>query len=95
MNRLSIHTALISVVFVTLAACAGQPKHAPMEMRAGDPNSTNPDRIVCRQLPPPTGSHISQDKEVCHTYAEWQLLEKRSQEAIRAGQRQPGSAGGN
>jgi hypothetical protein len=93
MNRTFSTTILASVLLVSLAGCAGKPQ-APVAMRAGDPDSTNPERIVCRKAQMPTGSHISVDKDVCHTYAQWQEIEKQSQEAVRRGQHQPGSAGG-
>ena len=91
MKLFSVRAVLASVFLVTLAACAGKPE-TPVALRAGDPHSSNPNRIVCRQLPAPTGSLISTDKPVCHTYAEWQIIEKRSQEAISHGQHMPGSA---
>ena len=86
---------LAGALLVFLAGCAGTPQHPAMALNKSDPNSTDPDRIICRQLPPPTGSHISTDKEVCHTWAQWQEIEKRSQEAIRQGQRMPGQGGGS
>ncbi|HEY4124534.1 MAG TPA: hypothetical protein VGM36_07975 [Rhizomicrobium sp.] len=94
MNRLSSSTILASVLLVALAGCAGKPQ-APVALRAGDPDSTNPERIVCRKAAMPTGSHIEVDKDVCHTYAQWQEIEKQSQAAVRRAQRQPGSSGGN
>ncbi|HVX57325.1 MAG TPA: hypothetical protein VHA37_06335 [Candidatus Saccharimonadales bacterium] len=80
-----------------MAGCAGQPEQpaAHVQMSEGDPNSTNPDRIICRQLPPPTGSHISQDEKVCHTWAQWEELEKKSQEAVSRGIHMPGQGGGS
>lgn len=94
MKHASISTIFVSVFLLTLAGCAGNPQ-TPVALRAGDPHSTNPDRIICRQPPPSTGSHISQDKEICHTYAQWQQIEKQSQEIIHHGQRQPGQSGGS
>jgi hypothetical protein len=90
MNRLLTPAALAAFALVLLAGCAGKPESAPMALNDSDPHSTNPDRIICRQLPPPTGSHISQDQKVCHTWAEWEKIEKYSQEAVRHGQRMPG-----
>jgi hypothetical protein len=87
MNRLLTPAVMASFALVLLAGCAGKPESAPMALNAGDPHSTNPDRIVCRQLPAPTGSHISQDRKVCRTWAEWQKLEKYSKDAIHHGQR--------
>jgi hypothetical protein len=94
MNRFLVQAALASFAVVLLAGCAGKPQSPPIALNAGDPHSTNPDRIICRQLPPPTGSHISQDAKVCHTYAQWQQLEKQSQDAVRHGQRMPGQGQG-
>ncbi|HVP86390.1 MAG TPA: hypothetical protein VMS78_16835 [Rhizomicrobium sp.] len=93
MNPISAKAVLAGAFLVVLAGCAGTPKHPPVALNESDPHSTNPERIICRQLPPPTGSHISTDKEVCHTWAQWQEIEKRSQEAIRTGQRLPGQGG--
>lgn len=93
MNRIFTPAALATFSFVLLAGCAGTPQ-TPVALNDGDPHSTNPDRIVCRQLPPPTGSHIAQDQKVCHTWTQWQEIEKQSQEAIHHGQRQPGQGGG-
>jgi hypothetical protein len=93
MNRLLTPAVMASFALVLLAGCAGKPESAPMALNTGDPHSTNPDRIVCRQLPAPTGSHISQDQKVCHTWAQWQQMEKRSQEALQRGQHQPGQGG--
>jgi hypothetical protein len=93
MNRNLSKIVLACVALVFVAGCAGKPQNPQMVIRGSDnPHSTNPNRIVCRQLPPPTGSHISQDEKVCHTWAQWKELEKRSQEAVRFGQRRPGSA---
>lgn len=93
MNRLFTLATLASFTLVLLAGCAGKPESAPMALNAGDPHSTNPDRIICRQLPPPTGSHIPMDQKVCHTWAQWQEIEKRSKEAVQRGQHQPGQGG--
>ncbi len=90
MNSISAKAVLAAAALVLLAGCAGKPTQPVMAINEGDPNSSNPDRIICRQLPPPTGSHISQDEKVCHTYAEWQQIEKYSQDAIHHGQRMPG-----
>ena len=93
MNRISIRIGFASVLLAALAGCAGKPQ-PPVALRAGDPASTNPNRIICRQPPPSTGSHINQDKEICHTYAQWERIEKQSQDVIHRGQRQSGPAGG-
>ena len=93
MNSRLSPAALATLSLVLLAGCAGKPQ-TPVALNDGDPHSTNPDRIICRQLPPPTGSHISQDQKVCHTWAQWQQIEKQSQEAVRRGQRMPGSHNG-
>jgi len=89
------HTSAIvgSIALIFAAGCAGTPRN-PVALRQGDPDSTNADRIICRKTDAPTGSHISQNKDVCHTYAQWQLIEKQSQDVIRRGQRQPGQGGG-
>lgn len=91
MKSISVHAALTGAVIVLLAACAGKPPAPPMAMSDSDPHSTDANRIICKQLPPPTGSLIPQDKKVCHTYAEWQLIEKRAQEQVNRAQRMPGS----
>lgn len=93
MNRLLTSAALATFALILLAGCAGKPESAPMSLRAGDPHSTEPNRIICRQLAPPTGSHIPTDKEVCHTFAQWQEMEKRSKEVMQRGEHQPGQGG--
>lgn len=93
MSRAFASAITTSVALIFAAGCAGTPQN-PVALRQGDPQSANPDHIVCRKADVPTGSHISQSKEVCHTYAQWQLLEKQSQEVIRRGQHQPGQGGG-
>ncbi|HTO40411.1 MAG TPA: hypothetical protein VL026_05490 [Rhizomicrobium sp.] len=93
MSRVSAIAIAGSTILIFAAGCAGTPPN-PVALRQGDPSSTNSDRIICRKADAPTGSHISQAKEVCHTYAQWQLLEKQSQDVIRRGQHQPGQGGG-
>jgi len=90
MKSISVRTVLTGAVIVLLAGCAGKPSSPPLAMSDSDPHSKDANRIVCKELPPPTGSHIPQGAKVCHTYAEWQLIEKRSQEAVYHGQRMPG-----
>ncbi len=58
-------------------------------------HSLDPNQIICREPPPATAALISRDQKICHTYAQWQEIEKRSQDAIRLGQRQPGQSGGS
>jgi hypothetical protein len=90
MHPISARAIVAAVLLVVVAGCAGKPQHPPIALSAGDPHSTNPDRIICRQQPAPTGSHIQQDARVCHTWAQWQQIEKNAQSAIRRGQRTPG-----
>ena len=90
MNPIFARTVCAAAALVVLGGCAGKPAQPPMAMSDSDPHSKDPNRTVCRQLPPPTGSLISQDPKVCHTYAEWQQIEKYSQDAIHHGQRMPG-----
>lgn len=43
------------------------------------------DEVVCRHLPPPTGSMIG-GRSVCATKRQWEAQEKQGQDALRQGQ---------
>jgi len=46
---------------------------------------SDPDKIVCKQMPPPTGSRIGSRRE-CHTQAEWDQMARNDQEALARSQ---------
>lgn len=65
---------------------------------AAETKTTPPgDQIVCKTLPPPTGSLIG-GRHICKTEKQWKAQQKQSQDAIRQGQefryRRPAGSGG-
>jgi hypothetical protein len=48
-------------------------------------STTNPDEIVCRNSPPPTGSRLGGGRE-CHTQREWDQRAKDAQQATMMGE---------
>lgn len=80
-----------------LAACAGAPDEGPPPLMVmpvaveGDPAAAgepvkarlDPTEVICRTLPPPTGSRISKGGQICQTRAEWTQQEERSRAATR------------
>ncbi|MDE1940312.1 MAG: hypothetical protein KGI68_14925 [Alphaproteobacteria bacterium] len=66
----------------------------PFAMHAGDTDSTAPatrtaaqdqtsalDQVVCKRLPPPTGTRLG-GKTVCQTRKQWLELEQNSQDML-------------
>ncbi len=51
------------------------------------------DRVVCKTLPPPTGTMLG-SRKVCKTEREWRELTKRSQDDINSKQQKLGGYGG-
>ena len=51
------------------------------------------DRVVCKKLPPPTGTMLG-SRKVCQTEREWRELTKASQDRINSQQQKMGGYGG-
>lgn len=51
------------------------------------------DRVVCKKLPPPTGTMLG-SRKVCHTEREWRDLQKQSQDRVNGMQIKNGGFGG-
>jgi hypothetical protein len=48
---------------------------------ASQASTTNPDQIVCRATPPPTGSRLGGGRE-CHTQRDWDQMQKDARRAL-------------
>ncbi|MGD0192827.1 MAG: hypothetical protein ABSD74_18975 [Rhizomicrobium sp.] len=48
-------------------------------------STSNPDEVVCRNNPPPTGSRLGGGRE-CHTQREWDQRQKDAQQATMMGE---------
>ena len=53
---------------------------------------TDPDRIVCKEGPPPTGSRLGATRE-CHSQREWDRIQQEQQEALTRQQLNRGIGG--
>jgi len=42
----------------------------------------NPDEIICKQTPPPTGSRLGGGRE-CHTRRQWEQMQKDAREVTQ------------
>jgi len=98
-----------AAVLVVVALSAGaafaqsQPGSAAAPVNPGDvagstANQTaaaqqDKDPMVCRKLPPPTGTRLG-GRTVCLTQKQWDQQEKDSQEALRGVMRNAGGARG-
>ena len=51
---------------------------------AGQP-ATDPDKMVCKTMPPATGSRIGTRRE-CHTQGEWDQIARQDQSALSRAQ---------
>jgi hypothetical protein len=83
--------ALAAVVI--MAGCAGTPE--PVEVAAvaqpkvavageGEARGRlDPKEVVCKKLPPTTGTRLSKGKETCQTREDWAAQEARSRSATR------------
>lgn len=50
----------------------------------------NAHQIVCRKFPPPTGTRIfSQQRKICKTNAEWQMMDREIFDSLDRVQRKP------
>lgn len=56
--------------------------------------ASDADTIVCRELPPPTGSRLG-GRRICQSKTAWAEQAHRSQEEISAGQNRGGRSGGS
>lgn len=102
--------ALIAALAVTGSTTAMAQPSAQAPMNAPEPitnssttadtSSTDPDRIICRNVKPPTGTRIASARSrqrVCMTKADWEQQEREAQEALRvrdSGVCSPGECGG-
>jgi hypothetical protein len=72
-----VHLAIVSMVGI-LALSGGalaQTTSAPAQ-----PPQDDPDQIVCKETPPPTGTRLGAMRE-CHTKRDWDQRQKDSQSA--------------
>ena len=71
--------------FVFAAAAAFALTAPALAQDTSDKTPDTKDEMVCKTLPPPTGSLIG-GRHICKTQREWDAREKQSQDAIRRGQ---------
>ena len=67
------------VGFLGLVAAADAQQATPSTAPA--PPADDPDQIICKSMPPPTGTRLGGGRE-CHTKREWDQQLKESQEAV-------------
>ena len=81
---------MISAVLVPLAgrAFAQEAGTSPAA-----PAPSDPDQIVCKELPPETGTRIG-GRRVCHKQREWDAIRQRAADELEKRQIQRGISGG-
>jgi|SRR6266513_4824936 len=68
---------LVGLVSPTLASVSADPTTPSASAQPAAPDS-NPDRVVCKSLPAPTGSRLGVSRE-CHTQHEWDDIRQQAQ----------------
>jgi hypothetical protein len=72
-----VHLAIVSTlgILALSGAALAQTASAPSQ-----PPQDDPDQIICKVTPPPTGTRLGGGRE-CHTKREWDQQKKDSQDA--------------
>lgn len=79
----------------TPPAAATAPADAPTEGGvAPSPAAADPDKIICRDLPPPTGSRLG-GRRICAPKSTWDERAREDQDAISRGQNHGSRGGGS
>jgi hypothetical protein len=61
---------------------------------APSPAAADPDKIICRELPPPTGSRLG-GRRICAPKSAWDERAREDQDAISRGQNHGSRGGGS
>ncbi|MBS0471917.1 MAG: hypothetical protein JSR60_12645 [Proteobacteria bacterium] len=75
----------------TTAAPAAAPTDTAV---APSPTAADPDKIICRDLPPPTGSRLG-GRRICAPKSAWDQRAREDQDAISRGQDRGSRGGGS
>jgi len=76
-----LSAALCVAATVSLGqSLAQEPAASGQSTRPLDRN--NPNTVICKKLPPPTGSHIG-PRMACYTSREWDRIEREAQQGYR------------
>lgn len=82
---------LLTAVALTSAFLIAGPAFADSSASANKPDL---DKIVCKSLPPPTGTRLG-GRRVCKTERQWEQEQQRAQQSLSKTQIQRGTGGGN
>ena len=69
---------------ISLALCASAAAQQAT-VPATQPPAEDPDQIICKTSPPPTGTRLGGGRE-CHTKREWDDQQKLNQQALQDAQ---------
>jgi hypothetical protein len=84
---------LLSAVALTIPLSAAfADDSAPAPTAPAVQQAVDPDRVVCQNGPPPTGSRIGGGR-VCHTQREWDRMREEQRHIIESHQTMIGTAG--
>lgn len=72
----------LAVVLGTFALCLSAGAQQPVAPPATQPSADDPDEIICRETPPPTGTRLGGGRE-CHTKREWDQRQKGDSQAVQ------------
>jgi hypothetical protein len=69
-----------------MAQSSGAPEPMANPTSTADASASDPDKIICRNVKPPTGTRLGSARNrqrVCQTKADWEQQEAEAQEAAR------------
>ncbi len=90
--RFALAAGLAGLVATAVAAQpsarndAGAPEPATNSSTTADASAADPDKIICRNVKPPTGTRVASGRNrqrICLSKAEWDIQEREAQEQAR------------
>ena len=75
---------------------AGAPEPTTNSSSTADPSATDPDKVICKNVKPPTGTRLASSRSrqrICQTKADWEQQEAEAQEAARNARNGPSASG--
>jgi hypothetical protein len=83
---------LVSAFALLVPAVAAWAEESTPTPAAAPAQTSDPDRVVCQNGPPPTGSRIGGGR-ICHTQREWDRMHEEQRHIIETHQTMIGTAG--